>query len=140
MQNIKVAIIDHDKKSLKELGEILAGSGYTPIMVNEANLAVETVMEKKPDVILVELRMPHKNGFEITDSINRISATKKVPIIAMSQVFNDEFNWLLDLCGIIRCIKKPFLPLDVIWAVENELSEDAQLEAKRGLTGVEIIA
>jgi len=30
----------------------------------------------------------------------------------------------MDFCGIKRWIKKPFLPLDVIWAVENEMEED----------------
>jgi len=32
----------------------------------------------------------------------------------------------MDFCGIKRWIKKPFLPLDVIWAVENEMEEDNQ--------------
>ena len=120
MKNIKVAVIDHDKKSLRELEEILAGGGYTPILVNDASLAVNTVIQRKPDLILMDLKIPRKNGFEITRVINQVSETREVPIIAMSESFKDEFNGLLYLCGIKRCIKKPFLPLDVIWAVENE--------------------
>jgi len=121
MQNRKVAVIDHDKKSLRELEEILAGGGYTPILVNDADLAVDTVIQHKPDVILVELRMPNKNGFEVTHEINCVNDTREVPIIAISGPLRHEFKWLLDICGIKRCIKKPFLPLDVIWALENEI-------------------
>src|ERR1700683_1986329 len=105
MQNIKVAIIDNDKKSLKNLEEILAGGGYTPIPVNNASLAVDTVMQNKPDVILMELKMPRKNGFELTDAINRVFETRKIPIIAMSENFKNEFKFLLNLCGIDRYLK-----------------------------------
>ena len=89
--------------------------------------AVDTVINNKPDVILMELKMPHRNGFALADAINRVFGTKKIPIIAMSNLFKDEFKWLMDFCGIKRWIKKPFLPLDVIWAVENEMEEDNHL-------------
>ena len=126
MQNRKVAIIDDNQDSLRELEEILRMAGYTPVLVDDILGAVDTAIENKPDVILMELKMPHKNGFALADAINRVFETKKIPIIAMSNLFKDEFKWLMDLCGIKRWIKKPFLPLDVIWAVENEMVEDNQ--------------
>ena len=126
MPNRKAVIIDEDEKSLRELGAILVMGGYTPILVSNDFLAVDTVISHKPDVILMELKMPHKNGFALADAINRFFGTKKIPIIAMSNMFKDEFKWLMDFCGIKRWIKKPFLPLDVIWAVENEMEEDIQ--------------
>jgi len=126
MQNRKVAIIDDNQDSLRELDKILTMAGYTTIMVNDILGNVDTVIENKPDVILMELKMPHKNGFALADAINRVFETEKIPIIAMSNLFEDEFKWLMDFCGIKRWIKKPFLPLDVIWAVENEMEEDIQ--------------
>ena len=140
MQNKKVAIIDEDKKILGELEEILVMSGYAPVLVDDVFLAVDTVILHKPDVILMELKMPHKNGFELNSAINRVFETKRVPIIAMSAFFRDEFRWLLDLCGIKRWIKKPFQPLDVIWAIENEVVEQGdQRDTGTGLAGVEIM-
>jgi len=127
MQNRTVAIIDDNQVSLRELEKILTMAGYTTILVNDILAAVDTVIDNKPDVILMELRMPHKNGFALVDAINRVFGTKKIPIIAMSNMFKDEFKWLMDFCGIKRWIKKPFLPLDVIWAVENEMEEDNHL-------------
>ena len=126
MQNRKVAIIDDNEDSLRELEQILKMAGYTPVLVSDIFGNVDTVIENKPDVILMELKMPHKNGFALTDAINRVFETKKIPIIAMSNLFKDEFKWIMDFCGIKRWIKKPFLPLDVIWAVENEIEEDNQ--------------
>ena len=140
MQNRKVAIIDDNQDSLRELEQILKMASYTPVLVDDIFGNVDTVIENKPDVILMELKMPHKNGFALTDAINRVFETKKIPIIAMSNLFKDEFKWLMDFCGIKRWIKKPFLPLDVIWAIENELEENNQWDMERHLAGVEIMA
>ena len=140
MQNRKVAIIDDNQESLRELEQILKMAGYTPVLVDDIFGNVDTVIENKPDVILMELKMPHKNGFALADAINRVFETKKIPIIAMSNLFKDEFKWLMDFCGIKRWIKKPFLPLDVIWAIENELEENNQWDMERHLAGVEIMA
>jgi two-component system response regulator AdeR len=140
MQNRKVAIIDDNQDSLRELDKILTMAGYTTIMVNDILGNVDTVIENKPDVILMELKMPHKNGFALADAINRVFETEKIPIIAMSNLFEDEFKWLMDFCGIKRWIKKPFLPIDVIWAVENEIEENNQWGMERRLVGVEIMA
>ena len=135
MQNIKVAIIDDNQGSLRELEKILIMAGYTPVLVNDVLGAVERIVNNKPDVILMELKMPHKNGFALADAINRVFGTKKIPIIAMSNIFKDEFKWLMDFCGIKRWIKKPFLPLDVIWAIESVMEEVDQ----EGYTPVQLI-
>ena len=127
MKSRKIAIIDEDKEMLGELNEILNMGGYSSILINDPLLAVNTVIDNNPDVILMELRMPQKNGFELTHEINRVFETKRMPVIAMSENFKDEFRWLLELCGIKRCIKKPFNPLDIIWAIENEIEEDYQI-------------
>ena len=126
MQNRTVAIIDDNQDSLRELEKILTMADYKTILVNDILEAVDTIINNKPAVILMELKMPHKNGFALADAINRVFRTKKIPIIAMSNLFKDEFKWLMDFCGIKRWLKKPFLPLDVIWAVENEMEEDNQ--------------
>ena len=137
MQNIIVAIIDDNQDSLRELEKILKMAGYTPVLVDDVLGAVERQVNNKPDVILMELKMPHKNGFALADAVNRVFGTKEIPIIAMSNIFKDEFKWLMDFSGIKRWIKKPFLPLDVIWAVENEMLEDNNLNMEKELAQVE---
>ena len=140
MQNRIVAIIDDNQDSLRELEIILKMAGYTPVLVHDVLGAVDTVIDNKPDVILMELKMPHKNGFALADAINRVFGMKKIPIIAMSNIFKDEFKWLMDFCGIKRWIKKPFLPLDVIWAVENEMPEDNNWHMETEMAGVESLS
>jgi DNA-binding response OmpR family regulator len=126
MQNRKIVIIDEDKEMLERLEDILSMSGYVPTTVLDPHLATDTIIESKPDIILMELRMSRKNGFVLADEINREFKIKRTPIIAMAEFFKEEFNWLLNICGIRSRIKKPFLPLEVIWTIENEMVEMAQ--------------
>lgn len=124
MRNKEALIINDDKESLGDLEGILSASGHDSVVVLDALSAVDAVVQRKPDVILLELKMPQKNGFELADDINRALETRKIPIIAMSAVFKEEYTFLLNLCGITRCLKKPFNALDVIWAVENAAEEN----------------
>ena len=140
MQNRIVAIIDDNQDSLRELEKILKMAGYTPVLVDDVLGNVDKVLNNKPDVIIMELKMPHKNGFALADAVNRVFGTKEIPIVAMSNIFKDEFKWLMDFSGIKRWIKKPFLPLDVIWAVENEMPEDNNLNMEKELAHVESMA
>ena len=119
MNDKRIAIIDENHEFVEGLEQILTISGYVPIAVKDACLAVEALIQNDPDVILLELKMPRKNGFELADEINRVFETKRIPIIAMSESFKSEFNSLFSLCGITRFLKKPFNPLDVIWAIES---------------------
>jgi len=138
MKSRKIVIIDEDKGMSDKLKEILNMGGYSSILINDPLLAVNSVIDNNPDVVLMELRMPQKNGFELTHEINRVFETKRMPVIAMSETFKDEFRWLLELCGIKRCIRKPFHPLDIIWAIENEIEEDYQIGRTNRLEGIGI--
>lgn len=124
MRNKEALIINDGKESLGDLEEILAASGHDSVLHYDAHSAVDVVVQRKPDVILLELKMPHKNGFQLADDINRALETKKIPMIAMAELFKQEYTFLLNLCGITRCLRKPFYPLEVIWAVEIAAEEN----------------
>lgn len=125
----KIAIIDEDKEFLGKLEQVLAASGYTPVVVNDVRLAVDIVVEEKPKVILLELKMLGKNGFELAGEISSLPETEKIPIIAMSEAFKSDPLPLMHLCGITRYIIKPFQPLDVISAIEDVIGEKKEIAA-----------
>jgi len=136
MQNRIVAVIGDDKKFLNEIEKILLMSDYLPVSFNNAFSAVDVVVQSKPDVVLLELSMPGRNGFELIDLINRVFGKRRIPLIVMSDFFKDGFDWLLDSCGIKRWLKKPFQPLDLIWAIENGVEESNKLDREKRLFGM----
>jgi len=118
----KVLIVDDNKEFLEELKEVLALSGYEMVAVHDSREAVALAIQAKPDVILLDLKMPGKSGFQIANEINRCFELQNVPIIAMSAFFRDEYRVLMNMCGIKKCLRKPFNPLEVISEIEEALA------------------
>jgi DNA-binding response OmpR family regulator len=118
----KVMIVDDDSEFLQELKEILDLSGYEVTQISDPKAVVRKAADMVPDVILLDLKMEGLNGFEVADQLKHNDKTGHVPIIAMTGFFTEEEHMaLMNICGIERCILKPFNPLDVISAIEMAL-------------------
>lgn len=119
--NKKIMIVEDNKEFLEELEELLALSGYGVIAVGESVAALKEAREKKPDVILLDLKMPGKDGFQIADEIRGDSELMHTPIIIMTAYFKEDYLPLMNICGVRKYLKKPFNPLDVIANIEEAL-------------------
>ncbi len=114
----KVMIVDDDKKFLDELEETLSFSGYDMITTHDPHLALPIVSKEKPHVILLDLKMPGKSGFQLAHELRSFPELQQIPIIAMTETFKDGYKPLMDMCGIKKCLQKPFNPLNVIAEIE----------------------
>jgi len=115
----RVLIVDDDKEFREELGETLELSGYEVIDVGDARAVQNTASRTSPDVIILDLKMDDMNGFEVVEELKKFTTTVGIPVIAMTGYFReDEHMPLISICGIKKCIKKPFNPLDIIAAIE----------------------
>jgi len=120
----KIMVVDDDKEFLEELGEMLELSGYDLVAANDAGSAIEVAKEAKPVVILLDLKMPKKSGFQLASELKYFAELERIPIIAMSAFYKDDYKPLLNICGIRKCLTKPFRPLDVIAEIEEALAEN----------------
>ena len=117
----RILIVDDNREFLDELGELLRLSGYDMVAVGDAESALKAAVKEKPDAVLLDLKMPGKSGFQLAGELRHIPDMDAVPIIAMSGFFKDIYQPLMNICGIKKCIRKPFTPLDVITAIEEAL-------------------
>jgi DNA-binding response OmpR family regulator len=117
-------IIDDDKELLEELKETLQLSGYDVVALDDSTRVLEVANSARPDVILLDLKMPKKSGFQVADELKRVQQLICVPIIAISGFVKEDYLPLMDLCGIKKYIKKPFTPQDIIAQIEEVLTID----------------
>ena len=122
--NKKVMIVDDDRELLSELEEFLGANGYDVTAVDNSESAFSAVVQNQPDVILMDLKMPGKSGFELADEVNRMHKKNNIPVIEMSAFFREDFKSMMKLCGIKECLKKPFLVSDAVSAIENVVSRN----------------
>lgn len=119
----KVMIIDDDKNFLESLKDTLLLSGYDVVAASDSSLAIKEAIREKPDVILLDIKMPEKSGFQLAHELQNSQEVMDIPIIAMTAYFKEGNVPFMDTCGFQACIKKPFNPLDAIAHIEAVLKE-----------------
>jgi CheY-like chemotaxis protein len=83
---IKVLVAEDDKFLMKVYEAKLAKEGYTLIGARDGAEAIELIKAEKPSVILLDLVMPKKNGFEVLAEVKADDSVKDIPVIILSNL------------------------------------------------------
>ena len=77
----KILIVDDSKTELHHLSEMLGKKGYSVRTAENGDEAMRRLTEDKPDLILMDVVMPGRNGFQLTRAITRDPRWSDVPVI-----------------------------------------------------------
>jgi len=118
----KICIVDDNLVNRKLLAAILEREGYELLEATDGEEAIEVAWEKSPDLILLDVTMPKKDGYQVCEELKRDERTAHIPIIflsANSQV-EDKIKGL-DL-GAADYVTKPFDRGEVLARVRTHLN------------------
>jgi len=79
-----ILIADDDKKSIKLLRDVLQASGYSVAVARDGRETVALAQEQKPDLILMDIRMPVMDGIAAMKELRADPNTDRIPIIAIT--------------------------------------------------------
>lgn len=115
----KLLVIDDDRQLVQGLAIRMQAAGYLVLNAYDGQSGIAAAMEHKPDVVLLDLRMPNMGGLEVLMKLSQWPDTARIPVIVVSANVNDQTRKAaLDL-GAKCCIVKPFRAADVIAAMER---------------------
>ena len=80
----KILIIEDNDSNRELLSFLLAHSRFEVITAKDGVEGVETALQELPDLILMDIQMPHLDGLKATREIRKDSRLKDVPIIAVT--------------------------------------------------------
>ena len=117
MKKIKILYVEDEIFLAKIVGETLQSRGYDVVMEADGAKALEVFNREKPDVCILDIMLPGKDGFMIADEIREKNA--QVPIIFLSakSQTSDVVNGFK--MGANDYIRKPFSMEELIVRVEN---------------------
>jgi len=111
----KILIADDNKQITSILEEYAIKNGYTPITALDGEDALNKFEAQNPDIILLDVMMPIKDGFEVCRDIRK---TSNVPII-MITARGEDFEKIMGLeIGADDYMVKPFSPAEVMARVK----------------------
>ena len=86
----KILVVEDDPVNQMILSDFLAANGYETIAASTGPEGIARFETDAPDLLLVDIQLPRKNGFELLRDIKSRPEGKSTPILLMSAVYNDR--------------------------------------------------
>ena len=117
----KITIIDDAAADLKMMESILKSANHTVTAHNDPTSVEDKIVADKPDLVMLDIVMPQRNGYEVLRALKRNPVTKSVPVILVSSKSEDtDVRWGLRQ-GAAAYVTKPYTPEGVLTAVREHL-------------------
>ena len=120
-QLILIAEDDADIRALLRL--YLEGEGFRVLEAEDGLQAMELARAQTPDMAILDVMMPHMNGFELTRTLRKYS---DIPILILSAKSQDNDKILGLNLGADDYIAKPFNPVEIVARVKAQLRRAAR--------------
>ena len=102
----KILIVDDIATNVKLLADVLSAKGYDVITAAAGELALESVREEAPDLVLLDVMMPGMSGYDVCRAVRADPATRMLPLVLVTALDPSERIKGLD-CGADDFITKP---------------------------------
>lgn len=122
---MKILIVDDNRENIILLRDILEVEDYDVIDATSGQRALDIVPDESPDLILLDVNMPHMNGFEVCQRLKSDEASSHIPIIMLTALTDVESRVKgLDV-GADDYLSKPYSPRELLARVERSLRSKA---------------
>lgn len=117
----KVLVIEDNKSQREMISELLAKSGLTVAVAEDGIKALEQLQAIEPDIVVLDIVLPHLNGYEVCRRIKSDPKTQNLPVVICTSK-GEEFDryWGMKQ-GADAYISKPFEPKELIGTVKQLL-------------------
>ena len=134
----KIAIVEDDKEIREELAILLKNAGYQINQINNFENVEQQILENEYDLILLDVNLPNRNGYEIC---SKIRTKSKIPIIFVTSRNNsmDELNGII--LGGDDYIEKPYNVPILLARIQNLLKrtyDREENESRLEYKGIEL--
>jgi putative two-component system response regulator len=132
---MKILVVDDEPANVALLEEILLENGYTRVTtVTDARTVMDTYETTRPDLVLLDLMMPHIDGLTILETIRSQPGELFLPVLVLTADINEETKRRALRGGATDFLLKPFDPIEVMLRIANLLEIrrlNVQLDTQR---------
>jgi len=119
----RILLVDDDKNMASSLERMLRTTGrYETVIATDGFTAGVEFLKFRPDLVLLDIRMPGMDGYEVAGRIKGSPDGKDIKIIAMSAFFEEEGKERISSLGAVACFDKPFNNDELLRKIEQVLS------------------
>lgn len=121
-----MVILEDDLALAKSLSTALGREGYAVFSAADGEAGLRTIEEKKPDLIILDLVLPRKSGFEVMGEINSRDDLKNIPVMVLTNLESSEdVNRMLELGVRSFLVKTNYSLEEVVAKIKEILNNEA---------------
>lgn len=117
-----IAIVDDETENLNVLEATLSNAGYRVAVFPRGELALAAAQDEPPDLILLDIRMPGMDGYEVCRRFKADEYLRAIPILFISALSSQEDLAAGFACGGVDYIAKPFHENEVLARVSTHIA------------------
>ncbi len=106
-ESLTVLMLDDDRQTTTIVGALLAQRGFSTHACHDSRATIVQLRRWKPRAVVIDIMMPHVNGYRVARRIRREPGYEHVPIIAVSSLSSDEHFRRAADAGIDEALTKP---------------------------------
>jgi len=121
-EEANVLIVDDERSNIAVLNTCLSQSGFKHIKgITDSRQAIQNYNDFNPDIILLDIRMPYFDGFELMEQFKKLNDDPPVPIIVLTAELDSSTRYRALEAGAKDFLTKPFDILEVSLRMANIL-------------------
>jgi len=90
MTRNKILLVEDDAVLAKVLYEELSDADFEVFQAYDGEVGLQLALEKNPDLVLLDVLLPKKNGFEVLEAMKQSPEAKRIPVIMLTMLGSDE--------------------------------------------------
>jgi twitching motility two-component system response regulator PilH len=115
----KVMVVDDAYSELKLMESILKSAGHEVVSLMDGEALEDKLSTEQPDVLLLDIVMPKRNGYEILRALRKDERTKKTPVVLVSSKNQESDKVWGKRQGADEYLAKPFTSDQLLGVVKR---------------------
>jgi DNA-binding response OmpR family regulator len=116
-----VLVVDDDPRIVELLRIALGAHGFRVVAASNGEEAIKQAFDEQPDIVILDVRLPRRSGYEVCEQIRREPELSHVPVIMVSALTETEARLQGLSRGADDYLPKPFSPKELIAKVRRHL-------------------
>ena len=114
-----VLLIEDEPNIIEAVRFILSREGWTVDVHSNGQTAMEAIRARVPDVVILDVMLPNKSGFDILAELRSDAAHAEMPVLMLTARGQKKDRELADRLGVNRFMTKPFSNGEILSAVSD---------------------